>query len=150
MKKRLFLVALATSFSFSAVAQTTAAPAPTTSPPQTVPSPPAAVVTGICKDGTPFSGTTLKGPCIWNGGVDKKATAASKTSSSDSQPTKSPLPAQAAAGEGPGRVWVNSSTKVYYCQGDRNDGEIQNGEYMGESDAQAKGFHGSRGKACAK
>ena len=152
MKKMFFLVGLATSFSFSAGAQTTAAPSPMTSPPPIAPSPPAAAITSICKDGTSFSGTTLKGPCIWNGGIDKKATAAlsSTTSSSDSQAAKSPPPAQAAAGEGSGQVWANSSTKVYYCQGDRDYGETKKGEYMGESDAQAKGFHASRGKACAK
>lgn len=152
MKKMFLLVALAASFSISAVAQTAAAPALTTSPAQKSPSPATAAVTAVCKDGTPFNGATLKGACRGHGGVDKKAAVATSSTKSTpaAAPTKSSALTQAAAGGGAGQVWVNSSTKVYHCQGDRYYGKTKNGEYMSESDAQAKGFHGSRGKACAK
>lgn len=155
MKKILISVALVASFSFSAYAQTAAAPAA------------AASVNAVCKDGTPYSGATLKGACRGHGGVDKKAAAtasmpapaaasasapaaAPAPAAPAAKPAKSAPPAQAAAGGGAGKVWVNSSSKVYHCPGDRYYGKTKSGEYMSEADAQAKGNRGDHGKACAK
>ena len=152
MKKILLSLALISGFSFSAHAQTAAAPA-------------ASAVSAVCKDGTPFSGATLKGACRGHGGVDKKATAAGAASaasaaaapaaasaaSAASAMKSMPMPAaQAAAGGGAGKVWVNASTKVYHCEGDRWYGKTKSGEYMSEADAKAKGFRADHGKACAK
>lgn len=53
----------------SAFAQGTAAPA-------TAPATAPAAVHAVCKDGSPYSGATLKGACRGHGGVDKKASAA--------------------------------------------------------------------------
>lgn len=129
----------------------------------------AATVNAVCKDGTPYSGTTMRGACRGHGGVDKKATKAGGAAAAPAAATApaaaaapataaAPAPAKAAkaaapaapmaAGQ-PGQVWVNSSTKVYHCSGDRYYGKTKHGEYMSRADAEAKGFHAAKGKACA-
>lgn len=136
----------------SAFAQGTAAPA---APAAAAP----AGVHAVCKDGTPYSGATLKGACRGHGGVDKKASAASASTA----PAPAPAPAAAApakpaaaapatvaAGGGPDKVWANATTKVYHCAGDRYYGKTKQGQYMTEADAKAQGMRPSRGKGCAK
>lgn len=141
MKRILVSLAIASSFSFAAFALAAEAPAVGT-------------VTATCKDGTPYSGATMKGACRGHGGVDKNASAASAASTAapaaGPAAAKSAPPAQSAAGGGGGKVWVNASTKVYHCEGDRYYGKTKAGEYMTETDAKAKGYHASHGKACAK
>lgn len=64
---------------------------------------------------------------------------------------KTPAAAAAvAAGGGDGKVWVNTKSKVYHCEGSKNYGKTKVGEYMTESDAKAKGNHGDHGKTCSK
>jgi len=58
-------------------------------------------------------------------------------------------PAKIAAG-GTGKVWVNSSSKTYHCEGSKFYGKTKTGEYMSEADAKTKGNHAVKGKACAK
>jgi hypothetical protein len=56
----------------------------------------------------------------------------------------------ATAGGGDGKVWVNSKSKVYHCEGTKSYGKTKVGEYMTEADAKANGNHADHGKACTK
>jgi len=132
-----------------------------------------AEVTATCKDGTSFSGASRRGACGGHGGVQAFGTdpAAANTGSvpnplpSTAAPAPTPgvvtaapgtplstpaAPAQAAVvGGGAGQVWVNTSTKVYHCQGGRYYGKTGQGSYMTEAAAKAAGDRPSRGKTCS-
>ena len=135
MKFAPVLVAMSTLLAGAAFAQKAPAPA--------VPDA-AATVKAVCKDGTPFEGTTLRGACRGHGGVDKAASAGTPAAAATpAKPAKPAAPATTAPapGGGAGQVWANEATKVYHCQGDRYYGRTKKGGYMSESDAKAKGFH---------
>lgn len=159
MKLSALMFSMAALLAGSAYAQT---PAPATAPATT-----SGAVHAVCKDGTPYSGATLKGACRGHGGVDKKASAAdaapaagapamatapaAAASSVPAKPAAPMAPAAAAApGGGADKVWANAATKVYHCPGDRYYGKTKQGSYMSEADAKAQGMHPSHGKVCAK
>jgi hypothetical protein len=131
--------------------------------------------TGQCKDGSYTNHATKKGACSGHQGVKEwytaapaaaaaAAPAAAPAAASNSMAPKSTAaapaaatksagpqpPANAAPGGGPGMVWVNDSSKVYHCQGDKWYGKTKSGAYMSEADAKAKGYHGDHGKACTQ
>jgi hypothetical protein len=131
-----------------------------------VPASAPAGTTGLCKDGSFYSGATKKGACKGHKGVktwygaSTAAGAASAPAAAASAPAATPAAAPAKApaaassakavapGGGPGQVWVNTSTKVYHCQGDKYYGTTKHGSYMSEADAKAKGYRPDAGKAC--
>jgi Protein of unknown function (DUF3761) len=121
--------------------------------------------TGVCKDGSYASTPTKKGACARHGGVKEwfgdaasEAPAKTATPATGAAPSAAkPAPAAqvktttmpAAPGGGTGQVWVNTSTKVYHCQGTKWYGKTKAGEYMTEAAAKAAGSHADHGKACA-
>ena len=136
--------------------------------------------TGLCKDGSYWSGPTKKGACKGHKGVKEwygAATDAAAPAAASAAPAKpaaaappppaastppaaaAKTPAQAttasastqaaaAPGGGPGKVWVNKSSKVYHCPGTRWYGKTKEGEYMSEAEATSQGFKPDHGKAC--
>jgi hypothetical protein len=119
--------------------------------------------TGLCKDGSYYSGATRKGACAGHKGVKEwygAATAAGSASTpaaaaapaaAPAATTKSAKPTAstaAAAGGGTGMVWVNKATRTYHCSTDKWYGKTKNGEYLSEADAKTQGFHAAHGKAC--
>lgn len=130
-----------------------------------------------CKDGTTFNGTSHRGACKGHQGVDQwldqpaaggaaAAPAAStgkaaQATAPAAMPAPTPAPAaasshtptpasqiQAQPGGGAGKVWVNSSSKVYHCQGDEWYGKTKEGSYMTEAQAKAAGNRAAAGKTC--
>lgn len=126
--------------------------------------------TGLCNDGTYYTGATKKGACRGHKGVKDwyaaaaapaapAAPAAAAAPAAPAAPAAAAAPAapakpakaasaSAAPGGGPGLVWVNTPTKVYHCSGDRWYGKTKNGEYMTEAAAKAAGNKPDHGKAC--
>lgn len=127
--------------------------------------------TGQCKDGTYSTAKAKSGACSGHKGVQTwyatasaapspapatapssapTPTPASASAPRPSAPSNASMPSQPSAGGGPGQVWVNTSTKVYHCSGDRYYGKTKKGAYMSESDAVAKGARPDAGKPCPK
>jgi hypothetical protein len=130
--------------------------------------------TGLCRDGSYWSGAVKKGACRghkgvqdWYGAPGTGSTgsaaavapaatpaAPAATPAAPAPPAAAPKatskapPAAAAPGGGPGQVWVNTSTKVYHCPADRWYGKTKQGSYMTEAQAVAAGDRPDHGKAC--
>jgi hypothetical protein len=114
-----------------------------------------AAATGLCKDGTPYTGASKKGACRGHKGVkewyaDKPAQSAAPAAQTPAAARAgiAPKAAAPAPAAGPGKVWVNTSTKIYHCEGSKFYGNTKQGEYMAEADAQAQGYVANRKKTC--
>jgi uncharacterized protein DUF3761 len=122
--------------------------------------------TGLCNDGTYYTGAKKQGACRGHKGVKEwygkpggnetgapagagasEAAPASTTNSSSgsaqSASTKAPAP-----GGGPDKVWLNTASNVYHCPGTRYYGTTKAGAYMTEAEAKAKGARPDHGKPC--
>jgi hypothetical protein len=131
--------------------------------------------TGLCKDGSYWTGASKSGACRGHKGVKTwYAAGGSSTPAPAAAPTAPAAPAATAPaaaapaaktataaktktmasttpapGGGPGMVWLNTSTKVYHCYGTKYYGTTKAGAYMTEADAKAKGAHADAGKPCS-
>ncbi|MGD7233918.1 hypothetical protein ACQCRT_05315, partial [Ralstonia pseudosolanacearum] len=88
MKLSALMFSMAALLAGSAYAQTPAA--------ATAPATASGGVHAVCKDGTPYSGATLRGACRGHGGVDKKASAADAAPAANAPATSAAMPAAAA------------------------------------------------------
>jgi len=121
--------------------------------------------TGLCNDGSYWTGASKSGACRGHKGVKTwyastsaaPGTAAAPAAATSTPPaapspkTKAATPASTtpAPGGGPGMVWLNTSTKVYHCPGTKYYGTTKAGAYMTEAAAKAKGAHPDAGKPCS-
>ena len=134
--------------------------------------------TGLCKDGTYYTGASKQGACRghqgvkeWygdSGGGSKAAAApaatqpatpsaratAPTTAASGSPPPPAPAASSKATtttpapGGGADKVWLNTASNVYHCAGSRYYGKTKTGAYMTEAEAKAKGAHPDHGQPC--
>lgn len=133
----------------------------------------ATAVSATCKDGTSWSGKSKRGACRGHKGVKDWGDEAAAAPTPAVAPTPAAAPAAQAAptpashrastrtasaggsmaspapGGGAGKVWVNSESKTYHCQGTKWYGTTKHGEYMTEAQAKSQGYHADHGKACS-
>ena len=102
--------------------------------------------TGLCNDGTFYSGPRKQGACKGHKGL-KKWYGAPAAATTAAPATTAPAP-HVAAGPGGVAVWTDNSTKAYHCPGDKLYGKTKQGEYMPEAVAATRGFKPDQGKAC--
>ncbi len=103
--------------------------------------------TGLCKDGTYWSGKMKLGACHGHKGVQTWYGASAAPAMAPAPAPRAAPPAPAMGG-GAGQVWVNTRSKVYHCPSDPFYGKTKQGQYMTEAAAIAAGDHADHGKAC--
>src|SRR5256885_15855475 len=80
---------------------------------------------GQCNDGSYTAAENKSGACSGHGGV-KDWYGKDKAAAQEKAPERK---SAASGSSGPGRVWVNTESKVYHCSGDRWYGKTKQGEY---------------------
>jgi len=143
------------------VAQLSLAQAPASAP---------AGATGLCNDGTYYTGANKRGACRGHQGVKEwygtpstsgqaaPATGATSSQASPASPTTSAQTRSQSAtggtstapapGGGADKVWLNTASNVYHCPGTKYYGTTKAGTYMTEAEAKAKGARPDHGKPC--
>jgi len=130
-----------------------------------------AKVTGICNDGSNWTGANKQGACSGHKGVKtwygpgngtpaeqtpQQKAAGNSNGAANVKPvgpafnnTPSPTAKEQASGAGQkNQVWVNTATNVYHCPGDRFFGKTKEGKFMNENDAKKAGAKPDHGNAC--
>ena len=104
--------------------------------------------TGFAQTATPV--TKASAPANTSAAPAAKTPAAPMAKTAASAAAKTAVPTTAAVGGREGKVWVNTKSKTYHCEGTKFYGKTKTGEYMTETDAKAKGNHADHAKACVK
>jgi hypothetical protein len=126
--------------------------------------------TGLCKDGTYYTGATKQGACRGHQGVkewygttgnsSKGAAPATETAPTAKPSSAAPATTPAAPstpktketvqapGGGADKVWLNTASNVYHCPGTKYYGTTKAGAYMTEAEAKAKGARPDHNKPC--